>query len=469
MKKISIVHGELSSDIMRRAIALLSEWIPDYTFEYPACFSCEEAEKTENFSEIYRAIYVGTKENHRYIRENSTFALKYPEEYGISVSDGQITVEGFDDRGVLYGCIELYNRYFLKQEYTYNDKYLCPIERWSFPDFRYTSRPSVKERGIWTWGHVIYDWRGFLDNMVKLRMNTLTLWNDHPPMNAREIVAYAHTCGIRVIWGFPWLWDTDCKKIPFDRLCEYSEGIFRKYEEEYGDLPVDGIYFQTVTEFREEVVNGVSVAEAVTAFVNHTASYFYEKYPSLEIQFGLHADCVKNRLDAVAGVDPRIRIVWENCGDFPFSYMPFQVERFGETADFVRRITSLRGEGERFGAVTKGLTKLDWSAFEHLGGAAWIGASSKAMKENRVIRKRKIWRFVQAFWLTNADKAMEMVRIMAEGTGGDTTVTALIEDGMFEENIPFPAALFAEMLWNADGDVKEMINEVALRAYVDFA
>ena len=43
------------------------------------------------------------------------------------------------------------------------------------------------------------------------------------------------------------------------------------------------------------------------------------------------------------------------------------------------------------------------------------------------------------------------------------------EDGMFEENIYFPVALFSEMLWNADGDIKSIINEVALRSYVEFA
>ena len=469
MKKIAVVHGEWSSDVMRRAFALLSEFILDYTFEYPVGFDCDKAENLDVLLENYHPIYIGTKQNNSYIRNNSDFCLQHPEEYGINVSNGKIIVEGFDDRGVLYGCIDLYNKYFITQEYPHNGEYVLPIEKWRFADYRYSSYPSVKERGIWTWGHVIYDWRGFIDNMVKLKMNTLTVWNDYPPVNAREMVDYAHSCGIKVIWGFPWLWDTDCKKIPFDRLCEYSEGIFRGYDEEYRDLPIDGIYFQTVTEFGEETVGGITVAEAVTAFVNHTAAYFYEKYPNLEIQFGLHAECVKNKLEYIEKVDKRIKIVWENCGAFPFAYMPNKLDNFTETVDFVKRITTLRGENERFGAVTKGLTKLDWSAFEHLGGPIWTGVSSKWMKENRIIRKRKIWRYLQAYWLTNSDKALEMVRIMANHTRGNTTITALVEDGMFEENIYFPVALFSEMLWNADGDIKSIINEVALRSYVEFA
>lgn len=42
------------------------------------------------------------------------------------------------------------------------------------PDFELNSRPAVKNRGIWTWGHVIYDYRSFIDNMVMLKLNTAT-------------------------------------------------------------------------------------------------------------------------------------------------------------------------------------------------------------------------------------------------------------------------------------------------------
>lgn len=42
------------------------------------------------------------------------------------------------------------------------------------PDFELNSRPAVKNRGIWTWGHVIYDYRSFIDNMVMLKLSTAT-------------------------------------------------------------------------------------------------------------------------------------------------------------------------------------------------------------------------------------------------------------------------------------------------------
>ena len=464
MKKIAIIYGALENGIQKKAVEVLSKIFLDYTYEYPCCFT-----DSEIIPDGYRKIYVGTKSNNAYIGEHSNMVLSRKEEYSISVKDEIVIIEGFDDSGVLYGCIDFYNKYIIKCEFPHTDKYRINCFEKDLPDFEYSSCPSVSDRGIWTWGHVIYDYRDFIDNMVMLKMNTLTVWNDFVPVNAREMVDYAHSCGIKVIWGFAWGWDTNCRKIELDKLCERSSGIFEKYEKEYSKLGGDGIYFQTATEVNTEENNGIIIAEAVTDFVNKTAALFYEKYPDIEIQFGLHATSVKTKLQYIAQVDRRIRIVWENCGAFPFSYIPNDIESFDETVDFVNQIAVLRGKDDSFGAVTKGLTKLDWSKFEHMDGSGFIGTSSKSMKADRVARKSKIWRYLQAFWLTNADKALEMAKIMSKSKNGNLCVTALIEDGMFEENIMYPAALFAEMLWNTDADIKELISEVALRSYVDFA
>ncbi|MBQ8350544.1 MAG: hypothetical protein IJY20_00670 [Clostridia bacterium] len=465
MKKLAIVYGEKQTALQKKAIATLSEILLDYTYEYPYCLSCGD-DGVEN----YRCIYIGTKENNAYIRAHSSYTLTHEEEYAFWVENDTACIEGFDDAGVLYGCLDFYNKYLLKEEYPHDDeRYRINCFDKPLKDFAYTSYPSVANRGIWTWGHVIYDFRGFIDNMVKLKMNTLIVWNDRVPVNAEDMVAYAHSCGVKVIWGFPWLWDTDCKKIDFAHMGEYSEEIFAYYEREYASLAGDGIYFQTATEFEEQEIGGISVAKAVTDFVNKTAALFYEKYPTLEIQFGLHATSVKTRLDALRAVDPRVRIVWENCGDFPFSYLPSEVDHFEGTTAFVQDIAVLRGEGDRFGVVTKGFTKLDWSAFAHAEQPVHLGVSSESMKKNRITRKRKIWRYIQAYWLTNADKALAMIKEMANAKQGDLVITGLVEDGMFEENIMYPVALYSEMLWDADAPIQQLMSEVALRDYVTFA
>ena len=60
----------------------------------------------------------------------------------------------------------------------------------------------------------------------------------------------------------------------------------------------------------------------------------------------------------------------------------------------------------------KGLTKLNWREFEHIQGPVNVGVSSERMKENRLVRKRRIWRYLQSYRLIYADKACEMVRLI---------------------------------------------------------
>lgn len=465
MKKSVIVHGELQNGIQKKAIAVLSELLLDYTLEYPYCVECG---KEKNYIGE-RLFYIGTRASSEAIGALASQKLTTPEEYRLTVKGGTVFIEGYDDVGVIYGCIDFFAKYIVRLEYPNDDRYRINCFEGELPDFEYSHAPSVRSRGFWTWGHVIYDYKAYIDNMMKLKLNTLTVWNDRVPVNAEELIDYAHNCGIKVIFGYSWLWGTDCTKIPFDRLCEYSEKIFEQYESEYSRLGADGIYFQSFTELQTDTVGDVVIADAVTDFVNKTAARFFEKYPKLELWFGLHATSVKDRLESIKATDRRIRIVWEDCGSFPFSYMPSDTDGFDSTCEFVKKIATLRGRDDLFGVVTKGLTKLDWSSFAHMNEPLCIGESSKELKANRVERKRKIWRYLQAYWMINADKALKAVQIMREEKKGDLCICALAEDGMIEENIMYPAALFAEMLWDSDADLRTLMTEVALRGYVDFA
>lgn len=466
MKKIAIIYAKTSGALQKRAVEVLSSTLLDYTLEYPVCFDPADA---VDFS-AYRCIYLGTKASNPYLRAHSQAQLSRAEEYCIRVEQDTIMIEGFDDAGVLYGAIDFYAQYIIQYEYPDNNRYHVNFfEQDCLPDFVRQSAPSVKERGLWTWGHVIYDYKGYLDHMMRLKMNRVVIWNDFAPANARDIVEYAHTCNIKVIWGFSWLWDTNCAKVDMHHLEEKSAGIFAAYERDYAGVGGDGIYFQTFTELRKDSIDGVLIAEAAAKFVNQTAALFYDRYPEMEIQFGLHATSVKHHLAFIQTVDPRIRIVWEDCGAFPFSYMPRDLDNFAQTQTFVRAIANLRGDTERFGAVTKGLVKLDWSQFSHSKGPHCIGVCSERMRENRVTRKHLIWKYIQAYWLIHADKAYEMVQEMCRQRNGDLCILALVEDGMFEENILYPVALYAQMLWDAENNVKRLMSEVALRDDVTFA
>lgn len=466
MKEISIIYGNLDNAVEKKAIEVLSELLLEYTHEYPACFSYDDISVPSNSVKIH----IGTKADNPEIRANIENELTHAEEYCIKVKDGNAYIAGFDGNGVLYGCIDFYNKYLLNLEYINDpDKFAVnPFEN-VLPDFEHSSYPSVKNRGLWTWGHVIYDYRSFIDNVVKLKLNTIIIWNDFLPVNSREMLDYAHSCGIRLLWGFAWGWDTDCSVFSPEVLINEAEKIADKYEREYAGAGGDGIYFQSFTELNTEVLNGFCIAEAVTRLVNKTAALIFEKNPELELQFGLHATSVKNQLSFIKNVDPRIRIVWENCGAFPFSYLPSDVSNFEDTMIFAERIATLRGDDDKFGAVTKGFVKLDWSKFKHLSGSVNIGRTSKTFKNNRIVRKSKDWKYVQAWWLSNADKAYSVVKSLADIKHGELSITPLVEDGMFEENIMYPVALFSEMLWDTDTELSKLMTEVALRDYVEFA
>ena len=464
MKKNVILYGNTDSGIQKKALEILTECLLDQTMEYPVCLPADtDADLTD-----CRLFCIGTRENNARLRARTDAPLTEPQQYRITAENDAVYIEGADEQGVLWGCVDFGNKYVLRFTYTHESgRYYRNIFEGTLPDYTLTASPSVRNRGIWTWGHVIYDWRGFLDSLVRLKMNTLTIWNDYPPVNARQIVEQAHQWGIRVIWGYAWFWDTRCDLIDIEKAYASGDEILAQYERDYRDLGGDGIYFQSFTELNRETIGGVLIAEAVTEFVNRTAAKFYEKYPDLELQFGLHANSVSQKLEYIRRVDPRIRIVWENCGAFPFAYIPREVDNFDATCDFVKKITHLR-PGERFGAVTKGFTKLNWSEFEHPTGPMNIGVSSSRMQQNRMERKRPIWRYIQAHWLSHADYAYDMIRLLAEETGGAGDVSALVEDGMLETRIPYAVALYAEMLWDCGADLRTLMSDVALRDTAEF-
>ena len=466
VKRIALIYGSKENKIQYKALEILGELLLEYTEEYPMCFDAEQCIDVEKFT----CIYIGTKENNRYIREHSAANLCKPESYSISVRDGVAMIEGSDDNGVLYGCVDFYNRYLVKSEFNQSLYYSVnnPFAG-TLADFELVSAPAVSDRGLWTWGHVIYDFKRYIDNMVKLKMNTLIMWNDFAPLNAKEIVEYAHSCGVRVYFGFAWCWDTDCSRFSMDTILDNADDVVRVYDTQYADVGADGIYFQSFTELNQDAIGGVLIADAVTRFVNYTSSKLFAKYPDLELQFGLHANSVKDKLEYIAVTDPRIRIVWENCGSFPFADYECTPDAYEQTQDFVRKISDLRGENDKFGVVTKGFTGLDWNAFVHADGPVVIGRGSKKFIANRVTRKSKIWSMVQAYWLSHAAEAQGMVQTLAEANQGDLVLCTLVEDGVFEENILYPVALYAQMMWNPNEDLSQMMNDVALRSYVDFA
>ena len=471
--------------ISRYGINLLSGVISEYLpYVLPVRLACEMTKKELGEANI---IAVGIAASHSLLSKckemGRCLAPEKPEGYAISVGENPlnkerkaILISGYDEAGVLYGCVDFCNKYLGRSVYAQlyplaDDFYKKPLRDLLTP-WEYSVAPAIPHRAVWTWGHVIYDYRAFLDNMLRLRLNEIVIWNDRAPINAKEIVEYAHARGIRVLFGYAWGWGLRCdeilKRLDAEGIAQLKASVLRTYEEEYAPLAADGIYFQSFTELSAEEINGVNVADLVTKTVNEIASELLSRCPTLHLQFGLHATSVKRSLATVQKTDPRITIVWEDCGAFPYHYDPRKVENFEETLSFTRKALALRGKEERFGCVLKGMLNLDWTRFEHYGAPYISGTHSRRFIRRRTHEKMHAWRLIQAAWLKNAHFAQKVIGEIAKG-GGEPIVELLVEDAMLEEKILFPTALCAELLWTPDGDVGETMETVASYPTVAFA
>ena len=390
-----------------------------------------------------------------------------------------IVIAGSDYNGLLYGVMDFRNRYLGKEIFyvddhndMFNEKYFSNIFKNPIKEWRACENPVIPTRAIWTWGHVIYDYRAFFENMAKIRLNEIVIWNDFPPVNADKIVECAHSYGIKVIWGFSWGWGLNCvaelEKLDTGALLNLKKSIIAVYTDGYANTGADGIYFQSFTEMKQSTVGDKCVAEIVTHLVNDVANELLRLYPDLHIQFGLHATSVMDDLDYLKLLDTRVRIVWEDCGAFPYAYKGLQTENFENTRDFLRNLMDLRTGSEKIGVVFKGMVNLDWQSFSHATESLNIGENEKSFIEERSRQKSFLWKLVQANWLKNSEYARTAVMDIANGAR-EPIVQALVEDGMFECDIFFPVALYADLLWCPCRPIDEIIESVAKYPCVKFA
>lgn len=443
-------------------------------------------ELTDAERQMHQIIAVGACGDHALLagcQEQGLLAVPNEAEgYGIYVgaspfdATGQIVaIAGTDESGILYGCMDFINTYC--GDILYQNRDIWSVACFQYPlerplnKWRTSAVPAIKTRAIWTWGHVIYDYRDFLQNMARLRLNEIVIWNDDAPLNAKDIVDHAHGLGIKVIWGFAWGWGLACVKeieafSKADGLQKLKEAVLNTYRTQYEGTGADGIYFQSFTEMSVDTVGGMCVAEVVTRLVNNIAGELLSLDPHLHIQFGLHATSVKTRLEYLKQVDERVSIVWEDCGAFPYHYDPDHIEDFDETYALTDTLLSLRGETEKFGAVLKGMLKLDWHIFEHPSGRYILGERTKEFIRERQLQKDKLWKLVRGSWLKNAEYFRKTVALMA-AKGKEPIVQALVEDAMLENTIALPVAIYAQTLWTPTLPAAEIIKRASKSPFVE--
>jgi len=449
---------------------------------------CEADSLTDEQKSNFTLIAVGTKENNSYIaelcKENTITIPDHNEGYCIKVCDNPVNHEkqvyilaGGSDIGAYYAVSHFVN--YIMPEYGEQTCYTTVPEKVGYSPcgFMFTQKireiditecPKIKERGIWTWGHVIYDYKRFLDNMARLRMNVITVWNDFVPLNVKEFTDYAHELGIKVIWGFSIGWDEDCDISKDNVLDEIIENAVENYRQNYIHLNSDGIYFQSFTETKADNKNGVNIAQRVAQFVIRIRKRFREEFGEIRIQFGLHASSVKEYLCYIAQIPNDIEITWEDCGSFPFAYEPSEIDDFETTLAFAENFSCLRGEKDNCSMVLKGLSTLDWRQFEHQMGTFHMGVwASRAIKA-RNNTKKVFWHKRNAQWLKYSDKAQKMLEMIRCKTSGETSIEYLIEDGIFEEKINLACAIAAQLAWNSSRDLSDIFYEAGLMPDVEF-
>lgn len=341
----------------------------------PYILTAQPAVKADDF---HHQIVLGTMESNPLLRELADLDFfrpqTRPEGYCIHTGrhprhpDQQITIlQGADPAGVLYAVADC-QRWAIQDKEVYHgyhyDKKYRPFLDDALP-FHRSSYPKIEHRGFWSWGHVIYDYRGYIDHMSDCKLNTLILWNDFAPLNAQEIIDYAHAHAVKVIWGFSWCWGQPVDPLDPQELEKWTHFALETYEQQYAPLNADGIYFQTFTETADTTIGSRSVSDLVIHWVNEISSRVYERYPDLWIQFGIHASSIRSECSKFSAIDPRMSIVWEDAGNFPYAYDPAQCSHPEEALAYTRQLLALRGQQERFGAVFKGFTVLNWARFEH--------------------------------------------------------------------------------------------------------
>ncbi len=330
--------------------------------------------------------------------------------------------------------------------------------------------PKVETRSIFTWGHPINDYREYIRNAARLKINRIILWNDFVPVNAREIVDYAHEFGMRILWGFEWGWgvhsSAHIRSIDDEFLNTLKGQILDRFYKEYQAVAEDGIYFQSFTETAADNIGGRRISEAVVKLVNDVSAELLEKNPELKIVFGLHASSVLSHLSDIEKTDPRVEILWEDFGAFPSYYLPgenaAETEKLKETT---KRILALRG-GKNLGFLFKGFLVLDWERFENQQGPYLLGENAREVTRSDHALRKGAWRVFQAGWITYGENALKIARQIYEATDGKVEIGMA---GCFDGGMWAAEALCAEIIADPSREYRDLLSHTLAKSGITFA
>ena len=326
------------------------------------------------------------------------------------------------------------------------------------PAYECRRQPQTLVRSIFSWGHVVDDCRATFREMARARFNRAILWNDQLVVNARDVVACAHSWGVKVYWGFSWGWTLsgkEGKNLDFGKL---ADDIVAEWRQKWKPMGGDGIYFQSFTETKNREIGGRSIPEAVTELVNAVAARIRAEAPGIDIVFGLHSNSMKREgaEEAIAKVDPSLEILWENCGGFPFWETDGKVEPPDEA--FCDRILALNPS---VGLAWKAQLRMDWKNYVPPAGPFMLGcAGEKLLARDRAVTVPRYASFDED-WILNGRLAYDFVRHIRAGKNAPKEFNAVAE---YNPPYGFATHCQAELFWSSEDSWEEIAKRARMRA-----
>ena len=455
------------SGVEGRALEYLTGEIGKYILRDPGVYAvftlpCEKV--TSDSLPDCDAIVLGTlTENpllRRFIRAEEIPAkgslvriVSNPEQAGKQL----ILIAGSDPVNVLYGAIDLMERIVPDSAPVSGDNlhYQNRVFRVPFPERDFANTPATDAvRSVFTWGHTINDYREYLRNLARMKFNRVILWNEYPVLNAQEVIDYAHSWGIEVYWGFAWGWSVNCAESMEQDVETLSDSIVEEWKTLWRGMGGDGIYFQTFTEQWRDEVNGESIARKAIEVVNRTAGRIFAEAPDLKIIFGLHLVSVKNELPVIATADPRLEILWENCGNFPHNTGGL----VDPAADMAAVEKLLEDKIHPLGFVLKCQMMMDWVDFKHQAGPYVLGCASPEVVAHDRAFADQFWKFMEQDWLKHGRVAYDVVKRLHSARVAELNLV-----GNLTGKLHFPTMLAAELFWNTDEDYETIFARVMQR------
>jgi len=372
-----------------------------------------------------------------------------------------VLIAGSNASAVLYGVTTFIDDVLMSLSPRDNNAVIADADVFALPmkDFNIIDAPASKIRSVFTWAHPIGDMYEYFRNMARLKFNRVYMWNEFPPLNAAEVVEYAHSWGIEIFWGFAWGWSTNCPGTNVADLNALKQSILKEYHDIWAGLPGDGIYFQSFTEMMQREINGRCVADCVVELVNGITEELLKENPVLKIVFGLHASSVKDDLAIIARSDKRLEILWEDCGNYPFNHIN-EVPTPAEDLAFVRDLFAMK---HLMGLVYKCQLTQKWANFAHQAGAYILGHNGSKMQANDLEVTQSAWRNYKAVWSEHGKLAYDLAQIIQNEGGSDVEMNVAAQ---LNGPIHWPTALTAELFWNSNRSYIEIVKCAQRKIFV---